>query len=80
MLAESRPKKLPRPTASNGGSDLGAGIMYLPVIGSLSFILWYVSMKRDAAHEADLCPTRRYLPLYKAMQTGYSFFFCECLL
>ncbi|KAK4058736.1 hypothetical protein OIO90_000180 [Microbotryomycetes sp. JL221] len=27
--------------ASNGGADLGAGIMYLPVIGVLSFVLWY---------------------------------------
>ncbi|GAA5830245.1 hypothetical protein JCM11251_001282 [Rhodosporidiobolus azoricus] len=27
--------------SSNGGSDLGAGIMYLPVISVLSFLLWY---------------------------------------
>ncbi|SCV68979.1 BQ2448_1999 [Microbotryum intermedium] len=27
--------------ANNGGADLGAGIMYLPVIGTLSFFLWY---------------------------------------
>ena len=27
-------------TASNGGSDLGAAIMYVPVIGTLSFLLW----------------------------------------
>lgn len=27
--------------ASNGGSDLGAAIMYVPVIGALSFLLWY---------------------------------------
>ncbi|GAA5830997.1 hypothetical protein JCM5353_005589 [Sporobolomyces roseus] len=27
--------------ASNGGSDLGAAIMYVPVIGTLSFLLWY---------------------------------------
>ncbi|GAA5957581.1 hypothetical protein JCM3765_001444 [Sporobolomyces pararoseus] len=27
--------------ASNGGADLGAAIMYVPVIGILSFLLWY---------------------------------------
>ncbi|GAA5910888.1 secretory carrier-associated membrane protein [Sporobolomyces salmoneus] len=27
--------------ASNGGADLGAAIMYVPVIGVLSFLLWY---------------------------------------
>ncbi|KDE06972.1 hypothetical protein MVLG_02710 [Microbotryum lychnidis-dioicae p1A1 Lamole] len=27
--------------ANNGGADLAAGIMYLPVIGALSFFLWY---------------------------------------
>ncbi|GAA6009103.1 hypothetical protein JCM10207_004094 [Rhodosporidiobolus poonsookiae] len=27
--------------ASNGGADLGAAIMYVPVIGALSFLLWY---------------------------------------
>ncbi|ORY72605.1 scamp family-domain-containing protein [Leucosporidium creatinivorum] len=27
--------------ASNGGADLGSGIMYVPVIGILSFLTWY---------------------------------------
>lgn len=27
--------------ASNGGADLGAAIMYVPVIGCLSFLTWY---------------------------------------
>ena len=27
--------------ASNGGADLGAAIMYIPVIGILSFLTWY---------------------------------------
>ncbi|SCZ96633.1 BZ3500_MvSof-1268-A1-R1_Chr4-4g07499 [Microbotryum saponariae] len=33
--------RVPRPSANNGGADLAAGIMYLPVIGALSFFLWY---------------------------------------
>lgn len=27
--------------ANNGGSDLGASIFYVPVIGILSFLMWY---------------------------------------
>ncbi|GAA6063289.1 hypothetical protein JCM10212_004671 [Sporobolomyces blumeae] len=27
--------------ATNGGADLGSAIMYVPVIGALSFVLWY---------------------------------------
>jgi hypothetical protein len=34
------PFSLPRDVASNGGADLGAAIMYVPVIGVLSFLLW----------------------------------------
>ncbi|BGP22780.1 hypothetical protein JCM10295v2_001671 [Rhodotorula toruloides] len=56
--------------ASNGGADLGSGIMYVPVIGALSFLLWYRPVYNAYAKEYS-----RPLPAFSAYSFFYYIFF-----
>ncbi|KAK4332875.1 SCAMP family-domain containing protein [Rhodotorula toruloides] len=56
--------------ASNGGADLGSGIMYVPVIGALSFLLWYRPVYNAYAKVRPISSTSS-----EKLADPYSFFY-----